>query len=410
VAGLKVALLAAILLILAVVNDWTALDPLIVALWALLLLSWTWSRFSLSRLGMVRALSLDRVRAGETITEQITIRNRSILPKLWVEVRDYSSLAGHQASKVVSLGPRAEEIWTVTTVCTRRGRFQLGPVGVRSGDPLGLFVSRRFLPVRQELMVFPIPIDVSAIPLPAAHMSGGITVSRTSTVPSSTIAGLRDYVPGDALNRISWTATARRGVMTVKEFDPDPTSDLWILLDLDARGMRPVEPGPEFPALDSTEEILVALAASLAERAMRDGRKVGLIVNRAMPVRVNPEQSHPHWFRMLEMLAMTQAYGNRPLSEAIAAESRRFSRTAGVVILTASPDQGWIDAARSLVMRRVPVGAVVVMDDPGEDAHALDALAETLASERVVVSRYRAGSGIAANHQSGWTPGTTVAA
>lgn len=284
-AGLKVALLAAVLLILAVVNEWTALDPLIVALGALLLLCWTWSRFSLARLGMVRALSLDRVRAGETITEQLTIRNRSILPKLWVEVRDYSSLPGHQASRVVSLAPRAEETWTVTTVCTRRGRYQLGPVGVRSGDPLGLFVSRRFLPVRQELMVFPIPIDVTAIPLPAAHMSGGVTVSRTSIVPSSTIAGLRDYVPGDALNRISWTATARRGVMTVKEFDPDPTSDLWILLDLDARGMRPVEPGAEFPALDSTEEILVALAASLAERTMNDGRKVGLIVNRAMPVR-----------------------------------------------------------------------------------------------------------------------------
>ncbi|MGN6031075.1 MAG: DUF58 domain-containing protein, partial [Thermomicrobiales bacterium] len=406
--GLKVALLAAGLLIVSIVNDWSALDPLIVALVALLVICWIWSRFSLVRLGLTRALSLDRVRAGETITEQITVHNRALLPKLWVEVRDYSSLPDHHASRVVSLGPRGEEAWTITTTCEQRGRFQLGPVGVRSGDPLGLFLSQRFLPVRQDLVVYPIPIDVSAIPLPAAHMSGGQTVSRSSVVPSSTIAGLRDYAPGDALNRISWTATARRGVMTVKEFDPDPTSDLWIMLDLDERGMRAVTPSERYPSLDSTEEVLVALAGSLAERALNDGRKVGLIVNRAMPVRLNADQGHRQWFRMMEMLAMAQPFGSRPLGEAIAAEARRFSRTSGLIVITASPDAGWVDAVRSLVMRRVPVSAVIVMDDAGDDAHGLDALAETLAAERVIVSRYEAGSGI--ESQPVWKPGATVAA
>jgi uncharacterized protein (DUF58 family) len=406
--GLKVALLAAGLLIVSIVNDWSALDPLIVALVALLVICWIWSRFSLVRLGLTRALSLDRVRAGETITEQITVHNRALLPKLWVEVRDYSSLPDHHASRVVSLGPRGEEAWTITTTCEQRGRFQLGPVGVRSGDPLGLFLSQRFLPVRQDLVVYPIPIDVSAIPLPAAHMSGGQTVSQTSVVPSSTIAGLRDYAPGDALNRISWTATARRGVMTVKEFDPDPTSDLWIMLDLDEAGMRAVTPSERYPSLDSTEEVLVALAGSLAERALNDGRKVGLIVNRAMPVRLNADQGHRQWFRMMEMLAMAQPFGSRPLGEAIAAEARRFSRTSGLIVITASPDAGWVDAVRSLVMRRVPVSAVIVMDDAGDDAHGLDALAETLAAERVIVSRYEAGSGI--ESQPVWKPGATVAA
>lgn len=406
--GLKVALLAGGLLILSVVNDWSALDPLIVGLVALLIICWVWSRFSLVRLGLTRALSLDRVRAGETITEQLTVHNRALLPKLWVEVRDYSSLPDHHASRVVSLGPRGDETWTVTTTCGTRGRFQLGPVGVRSGDPLGLFLAQRFLPVRQEIVVYPIPLDVSAIPLPAAHMSGGQTVSRTSVVPSATIAGLRDYVPGDALNRISWTATARRGVMTVKEFDPDPTSDLWIMLDLDEAGMRPVTPSERYPSLDSTEEVLVALAGSLAERALNDGRKVGLIVNRAMPVRLNADQGHRQWFRLMELLAMAQPFGRRPLGEAIASEARRFSRTSGLIVLTASPDPGWVDAARSLVLRRVPVGAVIVLDEAGEDADALDALAETLAAERVIVSRSQAGSGI--ESQPVWKPGATVAA
>jgi len=406
--GLKVALLAAGLLILSIVNDWSALDPMIVALGALLLICWLWSRLSLVRLGMTRALSLDRVRAGEAITERITVQNRALLPKLWVDVRDYSSLPDHRASRVVSLGPRGQESWTTTTVCGHRGRYQLGPVLVRSGDPLGLFRSQRFLPVRQELVVYPIPLDVSGIPLPAAHMSGGQAVSRSSVVPSSTIAGLRDYAPGDALNRISWSATARRGVMTVKEFDPDPTSDLWIMLDLDERGMREIGGDGVPPSLDTTEEALVALAGSLAERALSDGRKVGLIVNRAMPVRLSADQSQRQWFRMMEMLAMAQPFGNRPLSEAIAAEARRFSRTAGLIVLTASPEASWVGAARSLVMRRVPVSAVIVMDDAGSDADGLAMLAEALAAERVVVSRYHAGAGV--DGRPAWNPDAVVAA
>ncbi|CAN0497969.1 unnamed protein product, partial [Phaeothamnion confervicola] len=115
--------------------------------------------------------------------------------------------------------------------------------------------------------------------------------------------------------------------------------------------------------LDSTEEVLVALAGSLAERALNDGRKVGLIVNRAMPVRLNADQGHRQWFRLMELLAMAQPFGRRPLGEAIASEARRFSRTSGLIVLTASPDPGWVDAARSLVLRRVPVGAVIVLDE-----------------------------------------------
>jgi hypothetical protein len=127
-----------------------------------------------------------------------------------------------------------------------------------------------------------------------------------------------------------------------------------------------------------------------------------------MPVRLSADQSQRQWFRMMEMLAMAQPFGNRPLSEAIAAEARRFSRTAGLIVLTASPEASWVGAARSLVMRRVPVSAVIVMDDAGSDADGLAMLAEALAAERVVVSRYHAGAGV--DGRPAWNPDAVVAA
>ncbi|HWV34553.1 MAG TPA: DUF58 domain-containing protein, partial [Thermomicrobiales bacterium] len=175
-------MLVAILFIVAVVNDWSSLDLLIIALLLLLLIAYFWSRLSLQRLGLTRSLSLDRVRAGESVIEELTLRNASWLPKLWVEVRDLSSLPGHHASRVVHLAGHGEAAWRAETRCNRRGRYQLGPVRVSSGDPFGLFATHRFIPVRHELVVYPVKLDVSMIHLPAANMSGGAVLNRSAAI------------------------------------------------------------------------------------------------------------------------------------------------------------------------------------------------------------------------------------
>jgi uncharacterized protein (DUF58 family) len=391
----KLGLLIAALFVVAVVYDWSMLDKLIIALVALGLVAWIWSRLSLTRLGLTRSLSSDRVRAGEVVTEDLALRNYSRLPKLWVEVRDHSSLPYHRAGRVVSLRGRSGEAWTTDTRARQRGRFRLGPITVLSGDPFGIFQTKKSIPVSHELVVYPAMVDVSQIHLPAATMSGGAMHALNPAVSSPTIAGLRDYTAGDPLNRISWTATARRGMMMVKEFDPDPTSDLWIILDMSEEAQVDLPVGSDDAladdvtgaVLDSTEEYIVAIGASLADRALSQGRKVGLVVNRAMPVRLDADNSQRQWFRIFETLATANAFGTRTLTEAIAAESRRLTRTNGVVVVTASGDREWTPAARALVQRQVPVTAVVV--DAGSAAkEPISPMIEDLAAARVAVTRF----------------------
>jgi uncharacterized protein (DUF58 family) len=139
--------------------------------------------------------------------------------------------------------------------------------------------------------------------------------------------------------------------------------------------------------LDSTEEYIAAIGASLADRALSEGRKVGLVVNRAMPVRLDADNSQRQWFRIFETLATANAFGTRSLTEAIAAESRRLTRTNGVVVVTASGDREWTPAARALVQRQVPVTAVVV--DAGSAAkEPISPMIEDLAAARVAVTRF----------------------
>lgn len=388
----KLLLVIIALFAFAVAYNWSDLDRLVIALVLLLAVAWVWSRDSLNRIGLRRSLSSDRVRVGDVVEEEIELTNHAPWPRLWIEVLDHGTMPGHNAGAVISVRGRRASTWATRTIARRRGMYRLGPFTVHGGDPFGLFERQRLIPVEHELAVYPPRLDVSQVPLPVATMSGGAMYARNRTLASQTVAGIRDYTPGDPLNHISWSATARRGEMMVKEFDPDPTADLWIVLDLSERGQFDLEQPSSGDAgvasyMDSTVDYIVAVGGSIAERALDEGRKVGLVVNRAMPLRLEADDAQRQWFRIFEVLATATAFGNRSLTEALAAESIRFNRTTGVVVVTSDPATDWVPAARSLVRRRVAVSAVVV-DAGAGGADSVTPLIEDLASARVAVTRF----------------------
>ncbi|MDQ3654382.1 MAG: DUF58 domain-containing protein [Chloroflexota bacterium] len=398
--ALKLGLIAAVLFAIAIVNDWSTPDRLIITLVVVLVIAWIWTRLSLQRLALTRSLTLDRVRAGEWVTEELSLGNLAVLPKLWVEVRDLSSLPGHHAGRVVHLGSRGTSTWSTTTRCERRGRYRLGPIAISSGDAFGLFESRKMIPATHELIVYPPKVDVSDIPMPMANMSGGRASHVNPSLAAHQISGIREYSTGDPLNRISWNATARLGRMMVKEFDPEPTSDIWIMLDLNEPDETDHEPNPASPrsagpSVDEALEYAIAVAGSVAERCLADGRKVGMIVNRSMPIRLDADNSQRQWFRVFETLAVASSFGHRSLFEAIQAESRRFSRNSGLIVITSSAFRDWVMAAQSLVQRQVPVTAVLVTDQHRPDAEEMQALLEALASVHASVVRLSPGERLA---------------
>lgn len=391
--ALKVIVLIVVLVVVASVYQWPALHPIIYSLVAFLLLAFLWSRVSVKGLAVERGLASDRVQVGQSATERITIVNRGFLPKLWVEARDFSSLPGHRISRVVHLGAHGRATWTRSTVCWQRGRFRMGPLALSSGDPFGIFNVRQTVPIAHELIVFPAIIDVSGVPLPAVNLQGGRTRQRLTSVATPAIAGLREYTPGDPLNHISWNATARLGRMMVKEFDPDPTSDVWIVLDLDAdyqyaatgRSESP-QPGDPIQWLRSTEDYGVTIAASLAQRCINEGREVGLIVSRGQSIRMMPDRVERQWLRVLETLATASAFGSKPLAVTLTEEASRFSKQTGVIIITASTAADWTRSAASLAQRQVPL-TVVVLNPASFDPQAPPSAAtiSSLLAQRVHV-------------------------
>ena len=230
--ALKIILLIVAALVFGEVTGQSVADHLALALLAVLIAAWVWSRVSLRGLSLRRETAADRAQVGQPLRETVEIRNADRLGKLWLEVVDHSTLPNHSVGRVVHVRGRGAVRWDTETRCVRRGRYRLGPLTLRSGDPLGLFPARLSVPESREVIVYPATLDLRDVAMPSGTLAGGSALERRTPIVTPSVAGVRDYTPGDSFNRISWSATARFGRLMVKEFDLDPTADVWLVLDL----------------------------------------------------------------------------------------------------------------------------------------------------------------------------------
>ncbi len=351
--GLKAFVLVGIVVLLALSNQVRPLNVLAYSLVGATIFAFAWSLVSVRGLTVKRDLRQSRAQVGETVEERLTIRNRTLLPRLWLEVRDFSTLEGHAPGKVVDLGPASARTWLVRTVCRRRGEYFVGPTELESADPLGIFPRRRWLPEARRLIVYPRVVELPDFVLPLARQVGGVRqrTGRFQTTPHA--AEVREYYPGDPLNRIHWLSTARAGKLMVKEFDLAPTADVWLFLDLEANVQR--GEGDE-----STEEYAVTIAASLAKRLLEQGRSVGLVAAGGRRHVLQADRSYRQYMRILEELATARAEGTTPLAELIVAEGYRCSRDTVALAITSSLDEGWVDSLQRLKLDGVGTAAVLL--------------------------------------------------
>lgn len=335
---------------------------------ALLVCSYLWAWSNLCGLDVRREPLTHRAHLGDYARERMAIRNRWIIPKLWFELQDHSNLPQHGGGFVAYLPARQHRRWTVRTLCTRRGRFRLGPATLISGDPFGIFRLERQLPGTSEIIVYPALVDLPQFALPDAELPGGRDIRGRTYNVTPNVSTVREYAPGDSFNRIHWRSTARAGRLMVKEFELDPTADMYIVLDMQERAVvtdtrAPSLRRPLFDRLlNSTAEYAVMTTASVARHLLAQNRVVGLIAwgqqREVLPAERGPRQL----FRMLETLAVLRAHGTQPLAELLATESVYFGRNSMVIVVTASLDEHWPEALQHLLHRGVR--ALVLFVDP----------------------------------------------
>lgn len=344
----------------------------------LLIVSFIWAWANIRYVYLSRLTRTRRAQVGRPLEERFSVQNSGYIPKLWLEVRDYATLPNHQSSYVVTnLGPKQSYSWRISTMCRLRGRYQLGPIRLRTSDPFGFFPMEKELAATTHVIIYPMTFDIHFFPLPSGMLSGGDALRRRTHITTTNAAGVREYVPGDSFSRIHWRSSARRNRLIVKEFELDPLADIWIVPDMsmfdhvsmpgERIDSRPL-PGDlasyldteQFSLPQATEEYVVTIAASLAQYFLRYDRAVGMMAYGQSAEIVQPDRGERQMNRLLETLSVLRAQGSIPLADMLNAESHMFPRGTTLVVITPTTQESWGVAARQLVRRGLRIVTVLV--------------------------------------------------
>jgi len=197
----------------------------------------------------------------------------------------------------------------------------------------------------------------------------------------------------------------------VKEFELDPTADVWIVLDMHERSQQVAEEERilfhdrrlertlfndrrrerDIQVPESTEEYIVSAAASVARHLLNNNRNVGLLAWGQHREVLPPERESRQLYKILESLAMLRAHGTHPLAEVLVAEGTHFSRSSTVVVVTAALDPLWVTGIQQLLYRGIRAAVIFVAPESFGVAPGTAAIMQKLASLRVQVYRVRQG-------------------
>jgi uncharacterized protein (DUF58 family) len=346
--------LAAVLLILSLVASVAILYYLFYALLILVVITFFWTRSLVQNVAVHRVLKNKWCVVGDTIQEDFIMRNDGRLPALWLEVRDDSTVPHYHPGVVESLGGLDERRWTARAVCRRRGMFRLGPLRLLTGDPFGIFQGSVTYNTETSFVVYPPLLEVPGLPLPWGSAAGSSRSSLRTLHVTTDASGIREYAPGDSLHRIHWLSSARRGELRSKEFDLEPSGNLWIVLDMEAA----VHFGEDE---ESTEEYAVKLAAALIHKAIRENKAVGLVAHGAEKVVINPGKGARQLWRLLEQLALVEANGRTPLARVMQDVNTTLGKGLSVVVITPSADTTWLNSL-ALFRQRSSAPSVILLD------------------------------------------------
>jgi len=291
----------------------------------------------------------------------LTLQYARVLPPALRQSRDV---------REVDLPPDGELHDPVALLPLRLGAGRFDAVPARLLGRFSLAWWSRTLPQAEVFAVAPdtLPSGARAI----AGESAGETPRRLPGVGVELLQ-LRDYESGDALSRIDWKATARRGTLISREYSE--AQHLEILIVIDASRASRVRAGD----LDRLG-LYANVAARLAEHAVSVEDRVGLLVYAERTLSAcMPDRGTRAVTRLRHSLETLETRRGEPNPVAAAIQVRRMLRHRGLVVwLTdlAEPTRNDVlmQALKALVPRHLPIVA-------SPHAAAIDQLADAPAAE-----------------------------
>jgi uncharacterized protein (DUF58 family) len=237
---------------------------------------------------------------------RIQVANAAAAP-ITVRLADYLPYALRRELATVELAVDAQSSVSTEYDLTpaTRGDQQAGDVAVTWWSPWRLIERWGYAPLEQTVRVYP---DL------AAGRGEALFLIRSRQVAlekrRARFAGfgrefesLRDYREGDEQRDVAWAASARRGRLVTRVYQPERSQTVWILVDA-GRLLQAKTDGRTL--LDAS----VTAALTLAQVAIAAGDRVGLMAYGRRPQhRLAPSRGAGHLRAMVDALATVHTDG-----------------------------------------------------------------------------------------------------
>ena len=336
---------------------------------------------------------------GDDVHVRLRLAAATAIDRLDVFVRLPHGLAvvdGEQARAVRLARGETREL-ELTVRAERWGAHPLGPVHLRAQDAFGLVVAEGALARTPELRVYPLESTLQRLLQPRdTQVFSGSEVARAKG-EGIEFADLRPWAPGDALKRVNWRATARRGEVWVNESHPERNTDVILFVDSFAEAH-----GQEAGTLD----LAVRATAALADAYTRRRDRVGLISFGGILRWLEPGMGTVQLYRIVDALLDTHVILSYYWTDLERIPRRTLPPNALVVALSPLLDPRSVDALLDLRARGHDLCVIDVSPVPfaarpasGTDAIAYDiwilrrdALRHRLQRAGVAVAEWRDGA------------------
>jgi uncharacterized protein (DUF58 family) len=334
-----------------------------------LLGSWAWARWCLVNLQIERRFSHTRAFWGEEVAMDHVFVNNKPLPLPWLIVEDeypaslgmlshaftYSAKLGRMGfGSSISLGWYERVTRHHSFLCATRGEHEFGPIEIRSGDIFGLFRRYATYATPTTLLVYPRYVPVERLGISSRQPFGDFKAVQQMATDPLRLRAVREYAYGDNQRHIHWKATARRGKLQTKLFEPSATPQLSIFLNQDT--FVHMYEGLDPPTL----ELAITVAASVANHALEQGWMVGLQINAFASnsdrqVKIPASRDPGQLTRVLESLARIKGWSGLPVEDLLRAQRYTLSKGATLVVVTGVVTSDLLDVLVTLRRAGHPV-------------------------------------------------------
>lgn len=279
-------------------------------------------------------LSGRTVQRGDNVTLNITVQHRGILPIAPILLELAATPDTPETQVRLRDAPGKQQRLTLPFHAAHVGVCAPGVKAYTVEDLFGMFSVRRCPEAQQdELLVLPVPFPVEDMAF--APGDSGLETMARATEDVTSPSDVRAYQPGDALKKIHWKLSMRKGEVMVRRFEEPVLPEALVLMDC--------SPPPTWGHPDAEADVrdtLLETAASVVAHQMNSDHAVRLPLLGAHPMEFEKSMGLP---LLLESLARLDFSETDRFERVLLLETRRMRKVGATVVISARLNSSMVD-------------------------------------------------------------------